>query len=147
MYGSGRPKKKLSTDELMKWELKLQKKEKKLKEREAKLKQSKPNTTKTKTPNYMEQNVEKYDNFQIVPHHNQFHSIFKDLEAISMPKIISYPMFHEVQQQQRQKPVTKKYYKSVNAHTINNKEAMVEINENGKVKRIVVPLNRLNEFL
>ena len=140
MYGSGRPKKKLSTDDLMKWELKLQKKEQKLKEREDKLKKLNPRTTKKKSPDYKGQNVTKYE---IVPQLNQFHSIFDDLNAMHMP--ISYPMFHEVQL--KQKPVTKKYYKSVNAHTINNKEAMVEINENGKVKRIVVPLNRLNEFL
>lgn len=166
MFGSGRPKKdakavkvkkekvSMSAEELMKWEKRLKNKETKLKkmqeEMKLKTKSIVPKASSTKTPSYSEFIVPKSS-----AKSSNFHSIFNDLDHVFKPMslMIEFPDVNQMMEQhyeslKKSKGVkSNNYYRSVNMQTLNDREALIEINENGKVKKMVVPLSQVHNYV
>lgn len=161
MFGSGRPKKKvkkekvsMSAEELMKWEKRLKNKETKLKkmqeEMKLKTKSIVPKASSTKTPSYSEFIVPKTS-----AKSSNFHSIFNDLDHVFKPMslMIEFPDINQMMEQHQESLKKSKgvksnnYYRSVNMQTLNDREALIEINENGKVKKMVVPLSQVHNYV
>ena len=67
--------------------------------------------------------------------------------------MIEFPDVNQMIEQQHQALKKSKgvnsnnYYRSVNMQTLNNREALIEINENGKVKKMVVPLSQIHNYV
>ena len=86
---------------------------------------------------------------------SNFHSIFNDLDQVFKPMslMIEFPDVNQMIEQQHQALKKSKgvnsnnYYRSVNMQTLNNREALIEINENGKVKKMVVPLSQIHNYV
>lgn len=161
MFGSGRPKKKvkkekvsMSAEELMRWEKRLKNKETKLKkmqeEMKLKTKSIVPKASSTKTPSYNEFIVPKTS-----AKSSNFHSIFNDLDHVFKPMslMIEFPDVNQMMDQHQESLKKSKgiksnnYYRSVNMQTLNDREALIEINENGKVKKMVVPLSQVHNYV
>ena len=155
MYAGGRPKKeKLSEEDLVKWEKRLKAKEERLNKKQLLLKKK---DKKTKEPVGKAPKTDKYSKFELskpVDMPDNFHSMLNDLDSIFKPMslMIEFPNVQDMTQKVKSKSLKKndnseQYYRSVNMHTLNNQEAMVEINENGNIRNMVVPLSQVHNYV